>query len=221
MAPILSHGQTTSGQCGFNQVASHPADPMKRHRARRERSHPKAMLNTQTSAVALDLLENKIGRNRSSGMAADIRKTLGLPSWRRFRNRKASVLENRHWKSGAILNEISPMRAPSLCPSILRYPSIPRRWGRSAPRPPHPLAPSPRKLACWPILIASRFYIVGLDEHGALNRRSGSIMSLVHLASLCTDSASRFGPRCVAAASEIGLRCARSLPVLGACDRRK
>jgi hypothetical protein len=39
MAPILSHGQTTSGQCGFNQVASHPADPMKRHRARRERSH--------------------------------------------------------------------------------------------------------------------------------------------------------------------------------------
>jgi hypothetical protein len=61
MAPILSHGQTTSGQCGFNQVASHPADPMKRHRARRERSHPKAMLNTQTSAVALDLLENGIG----------------------------------------------------------------------------------------------------------------------------------------------------------------
>ena len=61
MAPILSHGQTTSGQCGFNQVASHPADPMKRHRARRERSHPKVMLNTQTSAVALDLLENGIG----------------------------------------------------------------------------------------------------------------------------------------------------------------
>jgi hypothetical protein len=60
MAPILSHGQTTSGQCGFNQVASHPADPMKRHRARRERRHPKAMLNTQTSAVALDLLENSI-----------------------------------------------------------------------------------------------------------------------------------------------------------------
>ena len=25
---ILSHGQTTSGQCGFNQVASHPTDPM-------------------------------------------------------------------------------------------------------------------------------------------------------------------------------------------------
>jgi hypothetical protein len=57
-APILSHGQTTSGQCGFNQAASHPADPIKRHRARRERSHPKAMLTTQTSAVALDLLEN-------------------------------------------------------------------------------------------------------------------------------------------------------------------
>src|SRR5262245_13151883 len=60
-APILSHGQTTSGQCGFNQAASHPADPIKRHRARRERSHPKAMLTTQTSAVALDLLENEIG----------------------------------------------------------------------------------------------------------------------------------------------------------------
>src|SRR5215472_13229026 len=62
-APILSHGQTTSGQCGFNQAASHPADPIKRHRARRERSHPKAMLTTQTSAVALDLLENEIGAN--------------------------------------------------------------------------------------------------------------------------------------------------------------
>jgi len=60
-APILSHGQTTSGQCGFNQAASHPADPIKRHRARRERRHPKAMLTTQTSAVALDLLENGIG----------------------------------------------------------------------------------------------------------------------------------------------------------------
>jgi hypothetical protein len=66
MAPILSHGQTTSGQCGFNQVASHPADPIKRHRARRERSHPKAMLNTQTSAVALDLLENGIGQKGRS-----------------------------------------------------------------------------------------------------------------------------------------------------------
>jgi hypothetical protein len=70
MAPILSHGQTTSGQCGFNQVASHPADPMKRHRARRERSHPKAMLNTQTSAVALDLLENSIGGKWSFAQAA-------------------------------------------------------------------------------------------------------------------------------------------------------
>src|SRR5689334_11167736 len=64
MAPILSHGQTTSGQCGFNQVASHPADPIKRHRARRARSHPKAMLTTQTSAVALDLLENSIDPKR-------------------------------------------------------------------------------------------------------------------------------------------------------------
>jgi len=59
-APIPSHGQTTSGQCGFNQAASHLADPIKCHRARRERSHPKAMLTTQTSAVALDLLENGI-----------------------------------------------------------------------------------------------------------------------------------------------------------------
>ena len=58
-APILSHGQTTSGQCGFNQAASHPADPIKRHRARRERSHPKAMLTTQTSAVALDLFDEQ------------------------------------------------------------------------------------------------------------------------------------------------------------------
>src|SRR5262249_53388055 len=63
-APILSHGQAMSGQCGFNQAASHPADPIKRHRARRERSHPKAMLSTQTSAVALDLLENNIGAER-------------------------------------------------------------------------------------------------------------------------------------------------------------
>ena len=73
MAPILSHGQTTSGQCGFNQVASHPADPMKRHRARRERSHPKAMLNTQTSAVALDLLENGIGQKGRSRSVQQIR----------------------------------------------------------------------------------------------------------------------------------------------------
>ena len=60
MAPILSHGQTTSGQCGFNQAASRQADPIKRHRARRERRHPKAMLTTQTNAVVLDLLENGI-----------------------------------------------------------------------------------------------------------------------------------------------------------------
>jgi hypothetical protein len=39
-----------------------PADPIKRHRARRERSHPKAMLTTQASAVALDLLENSIDK---------------------------------------------------------------------------------------------------------------------------------------------------------------
>jgi hypothetical protein len=62
MAPILSHSQITSGQCGFNQAASRPADPVKRHRARRERSHPKEALTTQTCAVALDLLENPIGQ---------------------------------------------------------------------------------------------------------------------------------------------------------------
>jgi hypothetical protein len=64
MAPILSHGPITNGQCGFNQAASRPADPIKRHQARRERHHPKAMLTTQTYAVALDLLENSIGRFR-------------------------------------------------------------------------------------------------------------------------------------------------------------
>ena len=78
MAPILSHGQTTSGQCGFNQVASHPADPIKRHRARRERSHPKAMLNTQTSAVALDLLENSIGQTEKSSRRAFLFRTTAV-----------------------------------------------------------------------------------------------------------------------------------------------
>jgi len=78
-APILSHGQTTSGQCGFNQAASHPADPIKRHRARRERSHPKAMLTTQTSAVALDLLENEIDPKRSfmSGRPLSLKGEIG------------------------------------------------------------------------------------------------------------------------------------------------
>jgi hypothetical protein len=42
----------------FQQATSHPADPIKRHRARRERSHPKAVLTAQANAVALDLLEN-------------------------------------------------------------------------------------------------------------------------------------------------------------------
>jgi hypothetical protein len=79
MAPILSHGQTTSGQCAFNQVASPPADPMKRHRARRERSHPKAMLNTQTSAVALDLLENGIGAERTGRHGALPAAIWGIP----------------------------------------------------------------------------------------------------------------------------------------------
>jgi hypothetical protein len=60
MARIPSYGQIISGQCGFNQATSHPADPIKRHRARRERSHPKVVLTAQTNAVALDLLENDI-----------------------------------------------------------------------------------------------------------------------------------------------------------------
>ena len=67
MARIPSYGQIISGQCGFNQATSHPADPIKRHRARRERSHPKVVLTAQTNAVALDLLENGIGAQSFSG----------------------------------------------------------------------------------------------------------------------------------------------------------
>jgi hypothetical protein len=62
MARIPSYGQIISGQCGFNQATSHPADPITRLRARRERSHPKVVLTAQTNAVALDLLENGILR---------------------------------------------------------------------------------------------------------------------------------------------------------------
>jgi hypothetical protein len=65
MARIPSYGQIISGQCGFNQATSHPADPIKRHRARRERSHPKVVLTAQTNAVALDLLENGIGAQQA------------------------------------------------------------------------------------------------------------------------------------------------------------
>src|SRR5438105_3943913 len=65
-------GQTTSGQCGFNQAASHQANPIKRHRARRDRSHPKAMLTTQTSAVALDVLENSIQEFRNRAIRATL-----------------------------------------------------------------------------------------------------------------------------------------------------
>jgi hypothetical protein len=83
-APILSHGQTTSGQCGFNQAASHPADPIKRHRARRERSHPKAMLTTQTSAVALDLLENSIGQREKSSQRAYVSPVASVADLRPF-----------------------------------------------------------------------------------------------------------------------------------------
>ena len=75
MARIPSYGQIISGQCGFNQATSHPADPIKRHRARRERSHPKVVLTAQTNAVALDLLENGIGatpRSREYGGLQDL-----------------------------------------------------------------------------------------------------------------------------------------------------
>ena len=61
-----------AGQCGFNQAASRPADPIKRHRARRERRHPKAMLTTQTCSVALDLLENTIGGKRPFAQGAEL-----------------------------------------------------------------------------------------------------------------------------------------------------
>jgi hypothetical protein len=59
-----------------------PADPIKRHRARRERSHPKEMLTTQTSAGALDLLENSI----------DPKRTCVQPCLRPFVNSRADVL---------------------------------------------------------------------------------------------------------------------------------
>jgi len=65
MARIPSQGQTITSHCGFNQAASRPADPIKRHRARRERRHPKEVLTTQTCAVALDLLENGIRQEQS------------------------------------------------------------------------------------------------------------------------------------------------------------
>jgi hypothetical protein len=78
MARIPSYGQIISGQCGFNQATSHPADPIKRHRARRERSHPKVVLTAQTNAVALDLLENGIRQKPSLGHRpkADLRKRM-------------------------------------------------------------------------------------------------------------------------------------------------
>jgi hypothetical protein len=75
MARIPSYGQIISGQCGFNQATSHPADPIKRHRARRERSHPKVVLTAQTNAVALDLLENGIRQNRTFVCQQEARET--------------------------------------------------------------------------------------------------------------------------------------------------
>jgi hypothetical protein len=60
-----------------------------------------------------------LGRKRWLGMAADITKTLSLPSRRRFRKRKASVSENgRTGEAGETLNEISSMGAASGCPLL-------------------------------------------------------------------------------------------------------
>src|SRR4029453_13966222 len=51
-----------SADCVCNQATPHPADPIKCHRARRERRHPKAAHNRSGSEwPPLDSLENKIG----------------------------------------------------------------------------------------------------------------------------------------------------------------
>src|SRR5262249_20351562 len=61
-AAHLSPTQATSrhARCDAADPPRTQLTPSSAHRARRERSHPKAMLTTQTSAVALDLLENNI-----------------------------------------------------------------------------------------------------------------------------------------------------------------
>jgi hypothetical protein len=62
-------------------------------------------------------LISALGRKRWLGMAADITKTLSLPSRRRFRKRKALVSENGKGEAGAILSEIVRWGA-SLCSLI-------------------------------------------------------------------------------------------------------
>jgi hypothetical protein len=98
MARIPSYGQIISGQCGFNQATSHPADPIKRHRARRERSHPKVVLTAQTNAVALDLLENGI-RQKQTSLLAFVALTAGSP-------------DREHW---AINSRTRPLKKIRVC----------------------------------------------------------------------------------------------------------
>ena len=52
-----------SADCVFNLAALHPAYPIKRQGARREHRHPKA--SKTGKSLALDPLENTIGRGRS------------------------------------------------------------------------------------------------------------------------------------------------------------
>ena len=64
-APILSHGQTTSGQCGFNQAASTQPTPSSAIE-HAENAVTRRQCSTQLSAGALDLLENGIGAKHNS-----------------------------------------------------------------------------------------------------------------------------------------------------------
>ena len=57
---FVASGQSPAN-CVFNLAALRPAYPIKRQRARRERRHPKASESGKT--LALDLLENTIGRD--------------------------------------------------------------------------------------------------------------------------------------------------------------
>jgi len=64
-APILSHGQTTNGQCGFNQAASTQPTPSSAIE-HAENAVTRRQCSTQLSAGALDLLENGIGATQNS-----------------------------------------------------------------------------------------------------------------------------------------------------------
>ena len=63
-APILSHGQTTNGQCGFNQAASTQPTPSSAIE-HAENAVTRRQCSTQLSAGALDLLENGIDPERT------------------------------------------------------------------------------------------------------------------------------------------------------------